>query len=150
MKSKGSESLYIVIVGCGRLGSDLANRTSSAGHSVVVLDRAPEAFGNLSQDFSGFTVEGDATELRVLKQARMGKADVVFAATHDDNVNLMVAQVAGRIFAVQKVLARVFDPRREQVYGQLGIETICPTSVAVRMFLEKMEQPATGRKGAAS
>ena len=128
-------SLYIVIIGCGRLGSLLANQLSRVGHSVVVIDTDESSFDGLSPDFSGFRVVGDATQIAVLKQAKLKNADVLFAATHEDNVNLMVAQVARKVFNVQHVLARVFDPRREQVYEQLGIETICPTAVAAEMFL---------------
>jgi trk system potassium uptake protein TrkA len=128
-------SLYIVIVGCGRLGSGLANQLSRIGHSVVVIDLDELTFQDLSSDFSGFRIVGDATQLAVLKQAKLKDADIFFAMTHEDNVNLMVAQVARKLFNVPQVLARVFDPRREQVYNQLGIETICPTSVAAEMFL---------------
>jgi trk system potassium uptake protein TrkA len=128
-------SLYIVIVGCGRLGSGLANQLSRKGHSVVVIDSEEDTFNDLSSDFSGFRIVGDATQLAVLKQAKLKDADIFFATTHGDNVNLMVAQVARKLFNVPQVLARVFDPRREQVYNQLGIETICPTSVAAEMFL---------------
>jgi trk system potassium uptake protein TrkA len=126
---------YIVIVGCGRLGSHLANQLSRVGHSVVVIDSNEETFNALSPDFSGFRVLGDATQMAVLKEAKLKHADVFFATTHEDNVNLMVAQVAHKLFNVAHVLARVFDPRREQIYDQLGIETICPTSVAAEMFL---------------
>jgi trk system potassium uptake protein TrkA len=128
-------SLYIVIVGCGRLGSGLANQLSRIGHSVVVIDSDEETFNDLSSDFSGFRIVGDATQLAVLKEAKLKDADVFFATTHGDNVNLMVAQVARKLFNVPQVLARVFDPKREQAYNQLGIETICPTSVAAEMFL---------------
>jgi trk system potassium uptake protein TrkA len=128
-------NLYIVIVGCGRLGSHLANRLSHVGHSVVVIDTDEATFNDLSPDFSGFRVQGDATQIAVLKEAKLKKADVFFAVTHEDNVNLMVAQVARKVCDVPQVLARVFDPRREQVFAQLGIETICPTSVAAEMFL---------------
>lgn len=129
------DSLYIVIVGCGRLGSHLASQLSRAGHSVVVIDADEDTFNELSPAFSGFRVVGDATQMAVLKEAKLKQADVFFATTHADNVNLMVAQVARKLFNVPHVLARVFDPRREQVYDQLGIETICPTSVAAEMFL---------------
>jgi trk system potassium uptake protein TrkA len=128
-------SLYIVVVGCGRLGSDLANRLSRSGHAVVVIDRDESTFDALTPDFSGFRLEGDATQMAVLKGAKLKKADVLFAVTHEDNVNLMVGQVARKVFNVPHVLARVYDPRREQVFDQLGIETICPTSVAAEMFL---------------
>ena len=126
---------YIVIIGCGRLGSHLANQLSRGGDSVVVIDRSEEAFRNLSADFSGFRLEGDATRMSVLREAKVNRADILIATTHEDNVNLMAAQVARRIFAVSHVLARVFDPRREAVYAQLGIETVCPTSLAAGMFL---------------
>ena len=127
-------NLYIVIVGCGRLGSHLANQLSRKGNSIVVIDMNEAMFNDLSPDFSGFRVEGDATRMAVLKEAKLKKADVLIATTHEDNVNLMVAQVARKIFNVPQVLARVFDPKREQVYAQLGIKTICPTSVAADMF----------------
>jgi trk system potassium uptake protein TrkA len=128
-------SLYVVIVGCGRLGSHLANQLSHVGHSVVVIDKDDATFNDLSADFSGFRVQGDATQMAVLKEAKLKRADVFFATTHEDNVNLMVAQVARKVFQVPHVLARVFDPRRQQVFDRLGIETICPTSVAAEMFL---------------
>jgi trk system potassium uptake protein TrkA len=126
---------YIVIVGCGRLGSHLANQLSREGHSVVVIDTDEATFNDLSPDFSGFRVEGDAVHMAVLKEAKLKKADVLIATTHEDNVNLMVAQVARKVFGVPNVLARVFDPKREEVYARLGIETICPTSVAAEIFL---------------
>jgi trk system potassium uptake protein TrkA len=100
-----------------------------------VIDSDHATFEDLSPDFSGFRVAGDATRMAVLREAKMDKADVVIATTHDDNVNLMVAQVARGVFGVAHVLARVFDPKREEVYAQLGIDTICPTSVAAEMFL---------------
>jgi trk system potassium uptake protein TrkA len=133
--TKANPARYIVIVGCGRLGSILADRLSGTGHSVVVIDRDEAGFGALSPDFSGFRLEGDATQMAVLEEAKLREADALLATTHEDNVNLMVAQVARKIFKVPTVVARVFDPRRQHVYAQLGIETICPTSVAAEMFL---------------
>lgn len=131
-------NLFILVVGCGRLGSLLANRLSQLGHSVVVIDIDERAFGNLAPEYSGFRIEGDATELAVLKQARVNEADLVITATRDDNINLMVAQVARTEFAVEQVLARVFEPRREAVYRQLGVETICPTSISAEKFLARV------------
>ncbi|HAU36419.1 MAG TPA: potassium transporter TrkA [Phycisphaerales bacterium] len=139
-----ANDLFIVIVGCGRLGSHLANQLSRAGHSVVVVDTDERAFGNLSPEYSGFRMEGDATEIAVLKQAKVGKADLLIATTRDDNVNLMVAQVAKTEFGIQRVLARVFEPQREAVYQRLGVETVCPTAVAAELFLKSIakEGPA--------
>lgn len=138
---------YIVIIGCGRLGSHLANHISREGNLVVAIDSDESTFNELSPDFSGFRVHGDATQMAVLKEAKLDKADVLIATTHEDNVNLMVAQVARRIFGVPHVLARVFDPKREEVYAHLGIDTICPTSVAADIFLRTINNKTTEEKG---
>ena len=143
-------SRYIVVVGCGRLGSHLANRLSRDGNSVVVIDRVETTLDDLSPDFSGFRINGDATHMAVLKAAKLKNADVLIATTHEDNVNLMVALVAQKIFRVSHVLARVFDPRREEVYAQLGIDTICPTSVAASMFLEAVTNGGMRQNGEVS
>lgn len=129
---------YVIIIGCGRLGSMLANQLSSLGSSVVVIDREESAFGNLSTEFSGFLVTGDAAELDVLRRARIDRADCLLAITQYDNVNLMVAQVAQTIFQVTKVIARVSNPSREGVYDQFGIETICPTTLSAEAFLSAL------------
>lgn len=138
---------YIVVVGCGRVGSQLANQLSRDGNSVVVIDIDETKFNDLSPDFSGFRIQGDTTHITVLKEAKLNKADVLIATTHEDNVNLMVAQVAQKIFNVPHVLARVFDPKREEVYAQLGINTICPTSVAVGMFLRAVSNGVKHQEG---
>jgi K+ transport systems, NAD-binding component len=137
------KNLYIIVIGCGRVGSQLANRLSREGSSVVVIDMNPASFDSLTSDFSGFRLEGDATQVSVLREAKLGNADVLIAATDDDNINLMVAQIAKKVFGVHKVLARVFDPKRGSVYAQLGIETVCPTSLAVDLFY----QAVSGKKG---
>lgn len=142
MKRK-KNSKYIIIIGCGRLGSYLANGFSGSGHSVVVIDSDESTFENLTADFSGFRLEGDATKLEILKRSKLSKADCIIATTHDDNVNLMAAQIAKKIFNVPIVLARVFDPKREQVYAQLGIETICPTTVAAEFFFKAVNDAAS-------
>jgi len=134
------DKLFILIVGCGRLGSHVAGMLSRQGHSVVALDIAAEAFENLPAEYSGFRVEGSGTELAILKQAKIDKADLVIATTREDNVNLMVAQVARRIFKVPRVLARVYDPKREQVYRDLGVDTVCPTTMAAEALLGRLAE----------
>lgn len=138
---------YIVMVGCGSLGSQLANSLSRDGNSVVMIDKNEESFKNLSADFSGFRINGDVTQMSVLKEAKLNKADLFIATTHEDNVNLMVAQVAQKIFTVPHVLARVFDPGREEVYAQLGIETISPSSLAAEMFLRAIAKGKSSENG---
>lgn len=130
-----AESKQIVIVGCGRLGGMLANSLSRAGHQLVVIDRRAAAFDKLTVDFSGFTVLGDAVERHILEQARVGQADYLFATTTEDNINLMVAQVAKVIFNVPRVVARVYDPGREEVYAEFSIDTVSPTRLSSDAFL---------------
>jgi trk system potassium uptake protein TrkA len=125
----------VVIVGCGRLGSLLAGELSRAGSRVVVVDRDSAAFVLLDAGFSGFLVTGDAVEQRVLRQANLAQADCLMATTEKDTVNLMVAQVAKSVFAVSRVLARVYDPQREELYRTFGVETISPTSLTAGEFL---------------
>ncbi len=129
---------YVVIVGCGRLGSLLAGLLSNAGSSVVVIDLEESAFDLLPVEFSGFRIVGDAVEIEVLQTAKTHRADCLLAVTEEDNVNLMVAQVALKVFQVPKVLARVFDPRREEVYREFGIETVSPTNLMADAFLASL------------
>jgi len=132
------DSLFIIIVGCGRLGAYIANNLSSSGHSVVVIDNEESAFNSLSSAYSGFRIVGDAAEFNVLKHVKMDKADLVIATTQEDNLNLMIAQIAKNIFHVPKVMARVFDPKREKIYRDFDIATICPTTFAGDLFLESI------------
>ncbi len=135
--------MFVVIVGCGRSGAYIANRMSREGHHLVVIDSSSDAFENLSPVYSGFRIEGDATEMAVLSQAKMDKADLVVATTADDNVNLMVAQIANKILGVPKVVARVFKPEREKIYQTLGIDTLCPTTLFGDLVGDLYLEPAS-------
>lgn len=137
---------YIIIVGHGRLGALLAGRLSSLGRSVVVIDHQETAFDKGAPSFSGFKITGDAAELDVLRQAKIDKADCLLAITNQDNLNLMVAQVAKTVFQVPKVMARVFDPAREVVYRRFGIETISPTQLSADAFLTALLEPVEGQR----
>lgn len=143
------KTLAILIVGCGRLGSHLANLMSADGHGVVVVDRDENAMSRLSSEvFSGYRVVGDAAEPAVLRRARIEHTNLVITTTDDDNTNLMVAIVARRVFGVSHVMARVYDPAREPMYRELGIATVCPTLVAVDGFCALLSR-ATGAAGGA-
>ena len=120
------QSSYTVIIGCGRLGANLANALSEEGENVLILDKEKDSFRKLSSSFGGLAVEGDGTELDTLKAADVQRADTVIAVTNNDNVNIMIAQIAKECFSVKKVISRLFDPERECVYQELGIDTICP------------------------
>ena len=139
MSPKPSE--YIVIVGCGRLGSHLASQLSREGHSVVVIDLYEAKFQKLSAEFSGFRLEGDASELEILTRAKTREADKLIAVTHNDNLNLVVAQIAKVVFHVPTVVARVSDPQREAIFRELGIHTVCPLHLATDELLRRFAQP---------
>lgn len=127
---------YVIIAGCGRLGSMLANHLSRAGNSVVVIDRDERTFRKLSAEFSGFRISSNAVEVAALRQAQIEKADVLLATTNVDNVNLMVAQMAKIVFNVPLVLARVYEPSHETIYHELGIRVISPTQLSADAFLQ--------------
>jgi trk system potassium uptake protein TrkA len=129
---------YILVVGCGRLGAHVAGQLSRLGHSVVVVDADEASFGSLSHEFSGFRLEGDATELAVLRQAKAERADRLIAVTSDDNVNLAVAQTAKVVFRVPHVVARVSDPQREEIFRVMGVHTVCPLSLAEGELLRSL------------
>lgn len=134
-----AKSQYIVVVGCGRLGSILASKLSGEGNSVVVIDLNESNFDSLGGEFSGFQIVGDATELAVLRSAKADKADCLLAVTDSDNINIMVAQIAKKLFEIPSVLARVFDPNREAIYRDFGIETISPTQLSAEAFVSSLE-----------
>jgi trk system potassium uptake protein TrkA len=109
----------------------MANWLSSMGCSVVVVDRNESSFDALSYEFTGFNILGDATELDVLKEAKLDKADVALVLTTDDNTNLMISMSAKEYFEVPRVVARAYDPNNIQMFSDFGIEVICPTLLAV-------------------
>ncbi|VBB45531.1 TrkA-N domain protein [uncultured Desulfatiglans sp.] len=143
-------SRTIVILGCGRLGAYLAIQLSRSGDSVVVIDRDETAFDSLSADFSGFRILGDGTHMQVLRKAGVEKADIFISTTDNDNVNVMTAQVARKIFDVPQVLARVLDPKREEIFTQLGIDAICTTTLSAHVFLQTIANGPEKPKGARS
>lgn len=136
MNKKKNKDEYIIIVGCGRLGSHIANLFSKQKKSVVIIDKEESAFRRLNIDFSGFTIEADAIEEDILLEAKIDKADIVITVTDDDNTNIMIAQIAKKIYKVPKVIARLFDTNMQKVYEGLDIKTVCPTILSAEKFLD--------------
>src|SRR2546430_10004439 len=124
--------LKLMIVGCGRVGSQIAANMDRAGHEVVIVDRDPNAFsraasrGVLTRDFKGEQVVGNGTDVDVLRRAGVEKADGFVAVTEGDNRNIMASQIAKHIFKVPHVVTRIYDPERAETYEKLGVHTICP------------------------
>jgi trk system potassium uptake protein TrkA len=127
-----------VIVGCGRVGAALAEAFDNGGHQVVILDTSTRAFDRLSAEFAGQAIRGDGTDEDVLRKAGVVGADVLLALTEGDNRNVMAAQVAMEKLSVGKTVAKINDPVRAAAYAELGIATVCRTTMltdAVLAFL---------------
>jgi trk system potassium uptake protein TrkA len=126
--------VHIVIMGCGRVGSTLAHRLEGRSHSVAVIDQDPEAFRRLGADFTGQTVTGLGFDRDVLVEAGIERADAFAAVSSGDNSNIISARVARETFGVRRVVARIYDQRRAEVYERLGI----PTVATVRWTADRM------------
>ena len=123
--------MNVLGVGCGKLGAQLSNVLSRMGHDVAVIDEDPQAFNSLSDDFTGYTVTGVPIDQDILRMGGIEGCDAVAAVSSDDNINVMVCQLASEIFKVPRVLARIYEPRRGNVFSHFGLHTICPTNISV-------------------
>lgn len=128
--------MKIVILGCGRVGSTLANMMDRQGHDVHVIDYSSDSFQRLGPEFKGETIVGNGVDEDVLVRAGIKDADAFAAVTNGDNRNIMASQIAKDIFNVKKVVCRIYDPLREETYHDLGLETICPTKVGAKLIFE--------------
>ncbi|MFJ1758245.1 potassium channel family protein [Kitasatospora sp. NPDC088134] len=126
--------MHIVIMGCGRVGSALARTLEKQGHSVAVIDRDPTAFRRLGAGFNGRRVTGVGFDQDTLKEAGIEEAGAFAAVSSGDNSNIIAARVARENFGVEHVAARIYDPRRAEVYQRLGI----PTVATVRWTADQM------------
>ena len=126
--------MNVVIMGCGRVGAQLAAMLSEAGHKVTVLDREPYSFRRLPANFQGEALVADGTDEDNLRRAGIEEADAFVAVTQGDNRNVMAAQIAKHVFNVPKVVCRIYDPLREELYHTLGLETISPTTVGAKLL----------------
>ena len=116
--------MHVVIVGCGRVGSALARELCAAGNTVAVVDRKPDAFLRLGDEFAGQTVVGIGFDPDILVAAGIERADALVAVTNGDNSNIMIARVGRERFKVQRVVTRIYDPKRAEIYERLGIATV--------------------------
>ena len=139
--------MFVLVVGAGRVGSSVATAALRAGHTVSVLDEDPLSHERLDvelgrgwEEAGGQFTIGTAMELEALVEAGIDRADVFIASTNGDNTNLVISQVALRRFKVERVVARVLDPRRAAWYREQGLMTICPTQIAI----EQLQRAALG------
>jgi len=135
--------MRVVIMGCGRLGSTLARELDNEGHRVTVIDVDSAAFNWLEDDFRGITIVGAGEDVDVQRAAGVPAADIFLALANGDNRNAMAVQVAKHIHGAPRVVARIYDPERADVYRQLGINVVNPTTILDEMVREA----AFGRSG---
>ncbi len=124
----------IVIVGCSRFGSSIASLLSSKNKEVVIIDNNEKNFEKLSTNYSGFKQVGDGSQVDVLIQAGIEKADMVVAATDNDHVNMMVAEIAKQLYQVERVVCRLYDPEKEDIYNDFNISIVNPTQLTLKAF----------------
>ncbi len=131
--------MKITIMGCGRVGALLAGMLDADGHAVTVIDIDAYSFRRLSPSFSGTALIGSGTDEEALKRAGIQEADVFVALTQGDNRNILAVQIAKHIFNVPRVLCRIYDPLRQEVYSALGIESFSPTTIIANIIKDKIQ-----------
>lgn len=133
--------MYVIVVGCGRVGSQLATFLSEEGHDVAIIDRNVDAFKRLGSTFNGLSIEGLGFDKDILVEAGIEKTDVFAAVTDLDNTNMMAVEVATKIFDVPRAIARLYNPTRSLTYEKLGLEYICGTVMLAEKMLETIIAP---------
>jgi trk system potassium uptake protein TrkA len=128
--------MNIIIIGCGRWGSGLAQDLSLRGHGVTVVDQAPSAFERLGPSFKGKTLAGVGFDRDVLLEAGIERADGLAVLTGSDEANVVIARVVRQVFQVPRVVARLYDPRKAEIYRRLGLQSITPLTWGVHRMTE--------------
>ena len=136
--------MNILIIGCSRVGAQLALSLEKMGHTVSVVDEDPNAFRLLDGSFSGYTTAGAPTDGQVLRSAGIDGCDGVAAVTDDDNTNIMVGQMARELYHVPKVVARVMDHSREAIFSRFALPTVCPTNLSVEALTRALDADGSG------
>lgn len=128
--------MKFIVIGCGRLGSGLAQTLDRRGHAVAVVDIDSDAFNRLGPNFKGTTIGGIGFDRTVLHQAGIKRVDGLAAVTGSDEVNVVVARLASQFYRVPRVVARLFDPRKAEIYRRLGLQTVTPLTWGINRIAE--------------
>jgi len=131
--------MNVIIMGCSRVGAQLAGMLDAEGHKVTIMDVEPYSFRKLPPTFNGLAMVGNGLEEESLKKAGIEEADVFVTVTQGDNRNVMACQIAKHIYHVPKVVSRIYDPIREEMYRNLGIESVSPTKVMTELLKDRIE-----------
>lgn len=126
---KDKRNFHALIIGCGRLGSSIANSLSDESKDVTVMDIDKNSFRKLSSTFGGLFIVGNAMDIDSLKEVRIDEDTVVIIVTNKDNTNIMIAELIRTYFDAREIIARLYDPERSSVYEEFGISTICPVNL---------------------
>ncbi|HEV7641066.1 MAG TPA: TrkA family potassium uptake protein [Gaiellaceae bacterium] len=135
-----------IVIGSGRVGSNVALQLQGSGWDVTVVDENEDALGRLGESWTGGFVVGHGMDLQLLREAGIEEADAVVVTTDGDNTNLVIAQGAQKHFQVPTVVVRVLDPSRAQFYATRGLRIVCPTSAAIETLVgavREAERPTT-------
>ena len=127
-----------MIVGCGRVGSQLAVLLSQEGHNVTIIDKNADSFKRLGGTFNGVTAVGNAFDEKLLRELKIDKQDAFVSVTSGDNTNLMASQIARKMFKVPRVIARVYDPERADIYKKFDLDIISGTILVAAMIRDKI------------
>jgi trk system potassium uptake protein len=128
-------------MGCGRVGAQLAAMLDADGHQVTIIDTNDYSFRRLPSDFRGVALVGDGTNDDTLKKAGIERTDAFIAVTQGDNRNILSAQIAQHVFKVPKVVLRIYDPLRRELYNTLGLEAFSPTTIFAQLLKDKLMGP---------
>lgn len=131
--------MNLLIIGCGRVGANLAGIMCERGHDVAVIDKKKSSFELLDERFTGLTFEGVPIDNDTLLNAGITQCDAVCAVTEDDNVNIMASEIAKNVYKVPLVLTRILDPDKEDVFEEFGLHSVCPTRLTVEAIISAME-----------
>jgi trk system potassium uptake protein TrkA len=133
--------MHVVIMGCGRVGSELTLQLGKAGHDVVIIDKKPEAFDRLPPGFDARTIVGLGFDRDILEEAGIKEADAFIAVSNGDNSNIVSARVALEHYHVPNVIARIYDPQRAEIYQRLNIPTVATTTWGVKQIMMMLTHP---------
>lgn len=138
--------MKVLIMGCGRLGARVAGQLDAAGHEVTVLDTNEGAFRRLPESFRGQRAVGNGMDGPTLERAGILTTDAFLAVTQGDNRNYFASQMAREVYGVKRVICRIYDPVREQMFREMGLETLSPTSIGAQLMVDMLlGEKAAGR-----
>lgn len=136
--------MNVLVIGCGMVGSAIAGTLDMRGHDLSVIDKNEDCFDSLPPEFGGFTTTGVPIDTDILRRAGIENCDALFAVTAEDDMNIMVSELARRKYNVPKIFARITDIGKGEVFEELGVSVICPTKLTVTAACAALEEPDAG------